>query len=796
MEIDDSDVSKAPAKSVDSVENHKVPEKEVPTEQTEENGENEEQQDEEEEEEEVEEAMEVDPPDEETDIKSNQNNHDAETNGKTLTNGTDNSLNDNDDMENENSNLDSSVEPINVDKEDNKSVELNDSGDVMVIDADSEHKENGETCNSPDIEEVINISDKDSELLNSGSPQKKKIRKSIEISGPPRRSSRNLHKQKSYIEKEDDPDIEEVTPEDPLADPLRDDPLRDKENNKKTKQTISHTGSTIVVSDTKRLVEIAANSKAANNTGKKEPTLVIIDTNSILSGRGAVPVTPKPATIATSFSMMPVALPAQGVYPPNMRATITPIPMPQVKTVVPSAPIVSQPAAPILPTLTDDMFVVEAPSFIVPYVYEKPPVKPFKEFVAQVAKEIEENKKKLKEEKEKAEKEAVKKEEKSDDKEKDEEGKVKVEKEKEDKDEKDKDKDVKKETDDSSKDKDKGDSESKKSSTDTENAEKADKAEKIKTEATKTSDPVKTIDLDEIPDDPNKPKSNSYFDNALGQFFINIGFGLVQEFVQTDLLRQQKRKNNREGNTSIDTKMAINSLIKNLEYSKENNEPFRLEQRKCEFCSFKTESKLVLAHHLETPHMRNYVYKCNFCPLEVRSPHDILFHMEAEHNIRGRLERAPAFHQCPNCSFEDNQKGKLSRHLINCLKRFKPERNLEPPHDWEPPAKIPRVPRVKQTGIAATAATYQALAAQQQKNNYQLYKKLQSQTVPQMFPRGRGRPSLMGSVGTIRSQAPIIRTNMMYRPSTSGGSVLVPTPYPFSGNQVFQVSIHLNILCS
>merc|ERR1719219_963622 len=35
-------------------------------------------------------------------------------------------------------------------------------------------------------------------------------------------------------------------------------------------------------------------------------------------------------------------------------------------------------------------------------------------------------------------------------------------------------------------------------------------------------------------------------------------------------------------------------------------------------------------------------------------------------------------------------KGKLTRHKVGCDKRFKPEKNQEPPHDWEPPAKIPK----------------------------------------------------------------------------------------------------------
>jgi hypothetical protein len=51
------------------------------------------------------------------------------------------------------------------------------------------------------------------------------------------------------------------------------------------------------------------------------------------------------------------------------------------------------------PNLTDDMFVLEAPSFVVPYVYEKPPKENIKAFESSVKKLAEELKKKKEEEK-------------------------------------------------------------------------------------------------------------------------------------------------------------------------------------------------------------------------------------------------------------------------------------------------------------------------------------------------------------------------------------------------------------
>lgn len=606
---------------------------------------------------------------------------------------------------NENSN-----DPLS-DKIIDNTIELNDSGEVDVVIIDQNPlKENGLKL---DTEPTI-ISDDGDENPTVPMKQKKK-----DLITPTRRSNRNVHKQKTYIESEkeeqdsEESDIEEILPEDPLA---VGDPVRHEISHKKRHMS----SSTIVVKDTKRLVEIASKSNP-NNSGKKEPTLVIIDTNSILSGRGPVPVVPKQAAPSNYSSVLPMAVPAQGLYPPNMRATITPIPMntSSSKQIPPSPQqIASQPA--ILPSLTDDMFVVEAPSFIVPYVYEKPPIKEFREFLNSMAKEIAEQNK---------------------------------EEEKEIKDEK-------KEEDCS------------------EASKEEEKIDTPKDESKSNSENDKRkFDLYGEESD----KKSSCFDSPLCKFFIDIGNNLVQEYVQTDLLKQQKRKRDREQGQNAQTNNTIKSLLKNLEYSKENNEPYKMEMKKCEFCSFKSESALAMAFHLETPHMKNYMYKCNFCPFEVRLPYDILFHMEAIHAVRGRLEKAPAFHQCPNCPFEDNQKGKLSRHLVACIRKFKPEKNLEPPIDWEPPAKIPRVPRMKQSSLSSTAAMYQMAKSSQ----YQLLSKMTNPA----FNRGRGRPTL----GTVKQTTPIIRPNpaMIYKQSMSGGSVLVPTNYQLTGNQLYQVNFCL-----
>lgn len=616
----------------------------------------------------------------------------------------------------------------------NETIELNDSGgedDVTFVDSP---KQNGT--------EIIDLDE---------TPEKKQP-ESDEEKLPPRRSSRNLNKSKSYVEsdKEEEPepaaanseesDIEEILPQDPLA--CNDAITVERIPVDKSKVAGNKTP-TIVVKDTKRLVEIATKTNNTTPTpGKKEPTLVIIDTNSILSGKGPVPVNNKPVpplSSSTYPTVLPMAVPAQGMYPPNMRATITPIPInPANITATPApktSPATITPALqvpPLLPSLTDDMFVVEAPSFIVPYVYEKPPSKDIKEFIKEIKKQIDEQKDKEKDSKD----------------------------EKNEKDEK----------------------------NGKEKSEEKDKDDQEDGESVKSEDKKEE---NEEPKKEDSKKSSSYFDSPLGKFFINIGFNLVQEQVQSDLLKQQKRKASREGGSNPETEKTIKSLTKNLEFSRMNNDPFKIPIKKCEFCNFKTESGLVMSYHLETPHMKNFVYKCNFCSYEVRSPHDILFHMEAEHTVRGHLERAPAFHQCPSCPFEDNQKGKLSRHLVACMRKFKPDRNLEPPVDWEPPAKIPRVPKMRQQGLSATAAAFQGLTKTSQ---YQFLSKMNLTTTQAVLQRGRGRPTI-GPTVAKPPQTPVMRPQGMVfkQQAMSGGSLLVPTNYQLSGNQVFQVSILFEI---
>ncbi|CAG9791360.1 unnamed protein product [Diatraea saccharalis] len=587
-------------------------------------------------------------------------------------------------------------------------------------------------------------------------------------------SDGSQHSHKAIEEKKMEEQLENGDEESDVEEVSMEDPLNQAQGKNKP----------IVVSDTKSLADLASKQTKSNGDQNKEPTVVIIDTNSILSGKGPTPVQSKVNTPTSALEAQNLcqSIAARGT-------TITPVSSKSAQNASSQNNTATpQPQPNILPSLTDDMFVVEAPSFIVPYVYEKPSIKPFREFVDKLGKELEELK--IKEDKEKSEKEKAEKERKEKEK------KEKIERGEEVPEEEESDKEVKSADDEIPKEKKPEKRKRKRGIDEDDDSWDGESSSESEDDAISDEEGVQIIkDKDDTIEEIKDPisliakglssgKSDSYFDCSLGQFFINIGLNLVQEFVQSDLLKQQNRKLYKEkksGRSTRATEAAIASLTQNLDFSKRTNAPYALEQKRCEFCSFKTESMLVMAHHLEAPHMRNNIYKCNTCAFEIRSPHDILFHMEAEHNIRGRLERAPAYQQCANCHFEDNSKTKLARHLIACAKKFKPEFNLGPPLEWEPPAKIPKLTRARNNIVSPYQTSFNR--AQVGLNNLGRPPLNVSNVISgmPMLGRPRGRPPLAPPRPTTVSGVPIIRSGLMIMHNTPPAGTTISN-YPIIQN--------------
>ncbi|XP_062542864.1 MOG interacting and ectopic P-granules protein 1 isoform X2 [Armigeres subalbatus] len=723
---------------------------------------------------------------------------DASTNGHSVTDKTDDNdvIDDDSDkpvsINSDSENEDDPVEPgksVATDSMDGNS-KSNDTISMSSKSNGGTAKQNGDcddvTILSDKEEDCVVIDDEDGDDTSSNSPTQKKDEaedNSLRRSSRVRKST--LTQDISTID--DDDDIEEII----------DDPLNIAAAKKprlsinQSLQQNSFKGQLPTTPQTQK-------SLLSGSQNTKEPTLVIIDTNSLMNrtiGSTSItssPITPKSSN--SSFSALPTGISPNSSFN-SPRGVLNPVAAAHLISKTNPPPLA--PVTPLLPALTDDMFVLEAPSFIVPYIYEKPPPENLRQIVSELEAKIREMRKKLEDsekEEEKPEDEnsqastasGEKKSSASDPEVESETEKKKKSKRKRNNDDDD-------------------DWDELETSTDDEASDDENKTRVLIKEAKSDIEMIKEHIITPAKDDltststtstgSNAPtdlkKSENYFENPLGKFFMNIGINMVQEYVQTDLLRQQKKKRDREGKPSASTQMAINSLIKNLEFSKENNRPFKFEIKRCEYCPFKSESALAMAHHYETPHMRNYIYKCNFCSYETRPPHDILYHMEAMHNIKGRLEKASMYHACPNCPFEDNGKSKLARHAVACAKKFRPEINLNPPLDWEPPAKIPRIK--PKHGLVGTATAYQAMTAQQQKNLAMVNQRVQS--VNNINPVNINQLSAAAQAAALRarggrpqpltSQAPVSSLRSAGNPgamrtSMSPGGMVIPNNFQLS----------------
>lgn len=102
---------------------------------------------------------------------------------------------------------------------------------------------------------------------------------------------------------------------------------------------------------------------------------------------------------------------------------------------------------------------------------------------------------------------------------------------------------------------------------------------------------------------------------------LDLGLSQVQEFIQADILKMQKRKLDKmKTQPSRQDIAAVKGWDRQLSKTRAKIAHLRVPTRLCQFCNYRADSKLVMDRHLESPHMVNYTYKCNFCPFETRGP--------------------------------------------------------------------------------------------------------------------------------------------------------------------------------
>ena len=372
-----------------------------------------------------------------------------------------------------------------------------------------------------------------------------------------------------------DSDIMEVDAEDSLSSMAAPKSLKTKEDNLKgTFGSTAGKTNVVTIDDMSTLKALADSAKINKHVQNDKTNATLLEANRILSGRQSSGVTITPAvralppglTISQSKTSTPINNTNGGKLPLPAGISVSPANQPNNSFHSPNPSKITGQLDD--PNLTDDTFVVEAPSFIVPYVYEKPPKESIKDFKVSIEK-LEDK---------------IKKEKDGDGDEKQKESKSPKKDNKESKNKSEKDDSLKDKTEANGKEND---------AMDTGEAKKT---------GTPESKDVKAESTDSV-----KKKADSFFDSSLGKLFYDLGMNLVQETVQIDLLTEQQRKARKDKSATI--MHAIRSLKVNIEQSKQKNQAFHMDLKKCRFCSFRTESQVVLDHHMETPHMKGSNYR-------------------------------------------------------------------------------------------------------------------------------------------------------------------------------------------
>merc|ERR1712110_740825 len=191
----------------------------------------------------------------------------------------------------------------------------------------------------------------------------------------------------------------------------------------------------VVTIDDPKALQALASSAAKSKAALNKDRVTIIDTAQILAGRSNSGVTitpaagnrltgshayagmsdgklPLPGNLAASLASSGVTISSKttqlpGGHHQNVQAAAV---KPETHSIPGSNFVYDSKGQLQDPNLTDDTIVIEAPSFIVPYVYEKPPREPMADFKTEIKKLMDELKKKESEELEKKKKEKEEKE--------------------------------------------------------------------------------------------------------------------------------------------------------------------------------------------------------------------------------------------------------------------------------------------------------------------------------------------------------------------------------------------------
>ncbi|MFH4981367.1 hypothetical protein AB6A40_008076 [Gnathostoma spinigerum] len=185
----------------------------------------------------------------------------------------------------------------------------------------------------------------------------------------------------------------------------------------------------------------------------------------------------------------------------------------------------------------------------------------------------------------------------------------------------------------------------------------------------------------------------------MSKLLMDIGQDLVQESTYSDIVHA---KNLPETPKNIETYQKVVEQLKPVwEALVKKNEPYKLKQYNCQFCSFASDSRLVVACHKQTPHFDGRKYQCGLCPEYFTNENMIEEHYRKRHELAPAKQETLPHNPCPCCEEEFVYKGQRDQHLRTCRKEYKRLKIMSPkdPEDvsainqwlWEKPPVDPTI---------------------------------------------------------------------------------------------------------
>ncbi|VDK71190.1 unnamed protein product [Litomosoides sigmodontis] len=148
------------------------------------------------------------------------------------------------------------------------------------------------------------------------------------------------------------------------------------------------------------------------------------------------------------------------------------------------------------------------------------------------------------------------------------------------------------------------------------------------------------------------------------KLLMDIGQDLVQESTYSDIVHA---KNLPETPKNMETYKQVAQQLKPVwEALRKKNEPYKLKQYTCQLCNFRTESRIILSVHRQTPHFDGRKYQCALCPEFFTNENMISQHYLREHDLVAGKEEAIPRNPCPCCNEDFMYKGQRDQHLKMC----------------------------------------------------------------------------------------------------------------------------------